>query len=241
MSIRLLKKDEIAKAKNADRALEIAEGVKLSRRVDSLRELQAKEEKSLEDFRKQSIETINAGIKELSLKKESILSEIKNLEEYRDDIKPSLEKKEAYLNDFEEKLIQKKDELNEKSILLDAREIKTKENLKKSEDYLSQAESRKEISEELHRNADTDRKEAQQTLSHARQIQQNTIVSAQDIEKKLIQRESDVSNRENICVAREKNIEKEEKFINEEKIRIADQQETIKRTLWRMHQKTKTQ
>ena len=53
--IKLLSKSEIDKAKNADKAKEIAEGLKISRKVDSLRELMADEEKALEKFRSESL------------------------------------------------------------------------------------------------------------------------------------------------------------------------------------------
>ena len=54
--MRLLEKSEIAKAKAVDRSKEISEGLKISKRVDSLRELASREEQTLDMVRTRELE-----------------------------------------------------------------------------------------------------------------------------------------------------------------------------------------
>lgn len=78
--LKLLSKNEIAKAKSEERAREIAEGLKISRKVDSLRELQADEERNLFKWRDQTLKAIGDEIDKLLRKKEKLEAEIKELE-----------------------------------------------------------------------------------------------------------------------------------------------------------------
>ena len=70
--MKLLKKSEINTLKAQERKAEIDQGLKLSRRVDVLRETAAQEEASLEAFRRSSIKAINEEIKQLTYVRDSL-------------------------------------------------------------------------------------------------------------------------------------------------------------------------
>jgi hypothetical protein len=64
--MKLLQKSEINALKARDTNREISEGLKLSRRVDSLRELQQKEEVNLEKYRTETLKAIKEELRALS-------------------------------------------------------------------------------------------------------------------------------------------------------------------------------
>ena len=74
--LKLLSKSEIDTAKNLDRSREVAEGLKLSRRVDGLRELASKEEQMLEKHRTETLASISKEISDLNADKEVLLAEL---------------------------------------------------------------------------------------------------------------------------------------------------------------------
>lgn len=69
--MKLLKKSEIAKAQAEDKRREIEEGLRISRKVDALRELWASEEQAFEKWRTKILEEI----KELSEKRDALKKE----------------------------------------------------------------------------------------------------------------------------------------------------------------------
>jgi hypothetical protein len=79
MSMRLLQKSAVNNAKTIDREREIAEGQKLAKRVDSLRELSAVEEKNLFAFRDKTMSAIRADMEPLHREKQVLLQDIKGL------------------------------------------------------------------------------------------------------------------------------------------------------------------
>lgn len=83
MGMPLLKKSEIAQAKARDTQAAIAEGLKLAKRVDALREVSATEEQSLEQYRVETLSNISGQIRTEAEKRDLLKEEIKALEERR--------------------------------------------------------------------------------------------------------------------------------------------------------------
>lgn len=74
--LRLLQKSEIVQAKSLERKLEIDEGLKLARRIDNLRKIATEEEKSLEQFRRETTSHIYNEIALLTEQKEVLTQEV---------------------------------------------------------------------------------------------------------------------------------------------------------------------
>lgn len=72
----LLSKREIDVAKSSDRAREIAEGLKLTRKVDGLRELQLETEANYEKFRSETLQTLHKEIESKILVRDTLDSDI---------------------------------------------------------------------------------------------------------------------------------------------------------------------
>lgn len=77
--MRLLPKQEVNDRLKESRRIEIDEGAKLARKIDTLRETALKEEANLTKFREESIKIVTEEIKKLIEKKETLLKEIELL------------------------------------------------------------------------------------------------------------------------------------------------------------------
>lgn len=232
MGIKLLNKNEIAKALASDRSNEIAEGLKISRRVDSLRELMAEEELTLTKFRDESLAAIMIQIGELNEKKEELQGHLKTLE---DQAKHELSKTDKQrLENLKKSLNDREQQMTEKFQELDLKEIDIALSLKESRDSVERARTHEEIAKNLHIQAEHTQSETSRTLSNARTIEENTLRLKEESERTLALREKGIltkidelarQNEENLRVSRELAVEK---------IQVADQRKTLERALQRL-------
>lgn len=185
MTLRLNSKSDIAKAKAAERNQEIQEGLKISRRVDSLRELEAKEDENLQKFRTETLSSIMADIKSATAEKESILSEVL-------DLRKEKAKGFADVQEAQGVLIAERNDLQlrEKKVSEDIRAIEIdRAKLKDSFDAVEQealnAKKRTELAERLYDEAFSAREEVKKTLQDAKEIQMTAIVYAKNTQKMI--------------------------------------------------------
>ena len=78
--MKLLDKQEITRQKSLERKLEVEEGIKLAKRVDTLRELSSKEQTSLSKFRDESLAQIRKEIDSLITERNNLILENEELE-----------------------------------------------------------------------------------------------------------------------------------------------------------------
>lgn len=90
--MKLLQKSTITNQKNAERKLEIDEGLALARRIDALRETSAKEETNLLTYRATALKQVQNEIGVLVKQKEDLQEEIKRQEEHRKELLKPLDK-----------------------------------------------------------------------------------------------------------------------------------------------------
>jgi coenzyme F420-reducing hydrogenase delta subunit len=122
MVLKLLQKREVDKAKAVERQLEIDEGMKLAKRVDSLRMVQAQEERSLNDFRVKMVAEISSEITALTDTVASLKKEVAEIEALRaEGLSPltqyeqDIVNRQKYIDTELEKIAVKKDELRVES------------------------------------------------------------------------------------------------------------------------------
>lgn len=134
----LPQKSDIEKSKQIERKFQIDQGVELAKNIDDMRELRAREETSLKQWRKQTIAAIQIEINQKNLEKESLNDDIAALREVRQSLLEPLNAEWKELNQAEETLekrklllIQEKNEFHKKEKELDKRE-KTIENIEKN-------------------------------------------------------------------------------------------------------------
>ena len=163
MAIRLLKKEEIAKLQNADKAREVAEGLKISRRVDALRELSAKEELNLEKYRMETLKNIQEEISGFVASKEALMSEVRVLRAEKERGLKDVDAKKGELDVLESDLEKREVRFAASIVELEAQEKETAKNLKDSKDELLRAHNKKEEAEKLRQAAFDDRLKANTT------------------------------------------------------------------------------
>lgn len=118
MGTRLLQKQDIVKQKSIERKLEIDEGVKLARKIDSLRETSAGEETKLSKFREQSLRLIKEEIEDRLIERDSLDVEVRSLKERRIELQKPLDEEWLKVNSKQEELIQYAQALQAESIKL---------------------------------------------------------------------------------------------------------------------------
>lgn len=113
--MRLLSRNEAIEGQSRDKAREIAEGLKVARKVDSLRELHATEEKQFSDFRDKTLATIGEEIRLITEKRENAIAELRIIENEIEAKRPYLDQKEKELE--EERLLAEKNKKSSEKIL----------------------------------------------------------------------------------------------------------------------------
>lgn len=102
--MKLFKKSEVSTLKANERLLEVQQGMKLSKRVDALREVVAAEEASLEAFRVKTVKAINDEIEQALATLTELRGDVKHLREEIADGTKILDKREEELTHRETEL-----------------------------------------------------------------------------------------------------------------------------------------
>lgn len=234
--MRLLPKDDIAKAQAKDRAREVSQGISLSRKVDGLRRLAADEEASLESWRAQTLAAIQAEIGSASSERERLLSEVSAIRSEISAGTAATEAKASELAEFEVILREREDWLAEREQGIDAKAKTAAKNLFDSADELARARSRIEESSRLHEGAARDRKEAMETLAFARKERESASESRKSTENDLAQAALRLSEREKAASDLEGRLAEEQSDIRVLKAQLEDQRKTLERAMERVNQ-----
>lgn len=232
--MRLLTKNEVAVAQNKDKAREISEGLKISRRVDSLRELEAQEELKLNKYREETLAEIAKQIREETKKRDSIAEESRILQKKLDKMLPGLATKREELNTFQSELEQRKQSLDEREEKLGFAEIDIAVSLKDADDALKRALTHEESAKFLHGKSQQDRDEARQLFEKAENTEKRALDFQSDTEMALSVRESALSRKEKEIEEKEKVLLERERELVVEKAQVADQRKTLERSIERL-------
>ncbi len=233
MPIRLLKKEEIVQRQNADRSKEIAEGLKISRRVDGLRELQAKEEQTLDKFRVETLSAIQKELSELNGEKETLLSEVKVLREEKAKGLKDVEKQLLSVVSFRNTQDQRELLLDNRVKEIEKREYEIKTNLRNSSDELERVRTHKEEAENLHRASAEDRQEANRILLEAMNTEEKVLADKAKVEQYLSLREQGVAEKEQNLNIKERELKEKEELLYTQKLQLEDREATLERELQR--------
>lgn len=91
--MKLLDKKTISQQRSNERKMEIDEGIKLAKKIDTLRETASKEEQNLANFRQASLDVIHTEIRTLTDEKHKLIEEIMNLKHKIVDLEIEFSKK----------------------------------------------------------------------------------------------------------------------------------------------------
>lgn len=232
--MRLLKKEELSIAKSNDKAKEIAEGLKISRRVDSLRELQVNEEATLEKWRSETIVSISKEIEQGIAERDEILNRIVELKTQLASMLPEMATEREKLSLLRKELEEKELSLKEKEHEINLKEIDIALVLKNSMESEQRAVTHEKIAEDLHRKAKGIEEDASNSLKRAEIIENNAIVAEQTIKESLSLRDNELTLKEKEVLDREELVNYKEKELKVKEIRLVDREKTLERELERI-------
>lgn len=199
-------KNEVARAQAADKAKEAAEGMRIAKRVDNLRELASKEEENLEKFRTSSLAAIMEDISRANREKESILSEVIALRDEKAAGFAKVHEAEQAVA-LERNSIQLREEvLEKKSSEVAIKEKEYRDTISATRNELERARKRGESVEELHQIAFKSREEAIVILSSARESEAKSLQSQRDIQEVISTKWHEVHEREASLTIRESSL-----------------------------------
>lgn len=222
--MKLLARSDIQRLKADEYRREREEGMKLARRVDSLRELSSVEEKSLEDFRKKTLEQIHKEITEASSKKEALIGEVRDLEKRRKKALAPLDKElevlkeeRLALDEGKEYLAQFESNLNLQKMRQDAREktLTVLESQVKSTNM--RAHALLEETEKKNQNAANLEEKALALLTRTQTYAKKTEKDLKTRSEEIAAKEQGVIMRATSLHQRERALEKEWKLLNDRK------------------------
>lgn len=231
--LKLLEKSEINARKNQDRIKEQAEGLKLARRVDSLREIQAQEELSLKLFREQTVKQIYADIEKESKPLEELRKEVKRLEKEREEALKPLTAELVELDKSRKEIAQGHQELDARKVQINKSERTVAEVLKETVDESSRIKEEKNRSQELLQDADVKHFQAEKTLKEAENTKLKVGVFKRQVEEELAQREAIIASKERQLEIKAESINKLEKDLIKREIKLKDRNEMLERTIKR--------
>ena len=227
--MKLLSKSEITKAKAKDRELEVAEGLKLAKKVDGLRELAVNEDKALQTFRTQSLSEIQRQILEVTHKRDSLQAETTLLEERKLVAQAPLDDEWAKVSREKEILSVKTDQLVQFKSSLDAQES----SLNGQKGALALKESK---IEDMHKQAqvfltETDilNAKAEKESRLASSILAGNLKEKSDISAFRKSVEVELNKREETLKARELQVVLDRKELGKKELQLRDREEILTR------------
>lgn len=226
--IKLLNKSDIDTGKAKDRQAEIAEGLKLAKRVDALREVAVEEEASLEKFRHGTLAEIARETEEATIARDIMLAEVKVLEGRKATALVPLDAEIKRIEGLRAVV----DELL--ANVADKEKVLHEVQVKQDGEWLTIAELKREA-EVMHTNAtallaeagtlngEAERKQAlaSTTLSDAERISTVKIANAEERERWVTERESAALIKEEALRSREQELDKKETVLKDREATLA--------------------
>lgn len=235
MALRLLEKSDVLKAKNADRAKEIAEGLKISQKVDLLRELKVSEEESLSKWRDETISAISLELEKLDEQKQMLTSEISTLRKEIEKGMGEVDTARTDLDTFEIILEERAKSLAKRLLETEEKEKEAKKTLKEAKNELESARSHKEEAERLHRESLEERKDAKVALMVAENTKEQASLLKQKVEDDLLLRGEILGKREAEANEKDKSLLELAENLRIKELQLTDREKTLEREFKRLH------
>lgn len=229
--MKLLPKSEIDKQKASETQQHIAEGIKLARRVDTLRDVAAQEEASLSKFRIRTLEAIQSEINEKTSERDALEAKNRALRDERIRLQGPLNLVQEWERVKEDKRANEKwsSDLLNREVLIAKREDEVRQTEstfeKREEDVVKKEAWAQQVAQEshdLHREASRVAAEADDKLRKAtRDINERYSV--------LDEKEARFATWESNLLAKEAQLRLDEETITNGMKFIADRRKTLER------------
>jgi len=231
--MRLLKKNEIFAKKAAEKTREVAEGLKLARKVDTLRELAAQEETNLTKFRTETVKQIHADITKESQKRDALKTEVKELESKRKALCEPLTKETHELEKKRREYEVARDTANVAIITAQRERRDVEKAVAEATKVLARAATRDEASKDALKDSLTAKKEAESARNSARDIEKKALELKTVVEKDLKRRDVECATKERELEMWQDTLEKEGAELAKEWKKLEDRKEMFERTIKR--------
>ena len=232
--LKLLSKDEISRKKNDDLRREADEGLRLSRKVDALRELHAENEKNTEKYLNASLAAAQEQIDTAIKKRDSLISEVSELQKKLDAMLPEMETTRAGLRKRELMLDKLQQDISEREESIKLAELDIAETLQSARHSLEISQLKENEAKQREKRASDNEIKARESLERANSIESHTIKEKERISEILSEREFDISKREHEMKEKIDRFEKDKLVFEQEKIRFADRKAMLERNLARL-------
>jgi hypothetical protein len=183
--MRLLSKQQVAAAKNSEKNREIQEGLKISRRVDALRELMANDEASLIKFRDESLSAVMQQIAEATTEKESIQGEVQQLRTEKSAGLSEVEKAKELLALKEKDIFLQEASIEEREKQCAVRDAEYQKSLVFLDSEKERIVRQAVASDDAYRSAFSYRDESAKILAAARKSEQDSMNAYRDMQAKV--------------------------------------------------------
>lgn len=229
--IRLLTQSEINTKKNTERQREIDEGKKLTRAVDSLREIKLEEDAALKKFREETIKGIHIEIVAETDKRETLKAEVTDLEKRKAIALKPIEDEIGELNELKHSLQQKESVLDTREADIAAMEKETRQKSLEIRDEMQRVQ-------EMKKNVQTQLEVAEGEREKARKASKQAVEANIEAQGKLALVNGDIKEKERVIGLREKTVSEKEKEVAKqqkensiERKQLADMRKTLEREL----------
>jgi len=234
MGMRLLPKTEIKNAADEMRLIEIEEGQKLAKQIAGIRRTKAEEEVSLEKFRSETLQSIKAELEPLQRELEDTKKELVEAKKQRDEWLLPLDAEWKEVEKAKAEVERELEEALEGHKMAQDERNQAKAELVKAERTNARLLTLEEVAKDSRNSAILFEREAKEL----REIAVQTIQTANDRERETLvniaEEQRKLQMREDALVKNEEQVRKDRKEIEEEKIRLADERETLKRAFNRL-------
>lgn len=234
--LKLLSKREVDEAKTREDKRKIDEGIKIARKVDSLRELHADTESSYHSYRTNALSQIQSEIDAKIVEREELESGNKVLRVERNRLETPVDLTDAWneVQEAQESIDRVRDDQDARSEILAKRE----EKLAATEESISVRQERINTNEnETNRlllKAAQDSKAAQDAKDDAERSRIAAFHDKQQQDDLLASREGLIKSRESDLAAQEERNRKDKEDNSRERRFLADQRKTLERALARL-------
>jgi len=235
--MKLLSRQEVITAKNNDRAREVAEGLKLARRVDDLRATQAQEEAALEKFRRETLSAIHEEIEAKIIERDALCGEVRTLEKRKAEALQPLTEKEERIKEEQEALARRESAIRDSESAIESA-WKDVAVAKGSVDRArTGAERDREASRLSYAEAVSDREAAKLALADADRLKEEAFRMREAVEKELLLRDAETAARERSATMKLAKVAEEHEQLNKEWATLRDRQKRLQAFITRLDKK----
>lgn len=232
--MRLLPKAEINVRQAQQKRAEIDEGVKLAKRVDTLREITAQEEASLASFRHTTLKAIAEEVKKAEAERNQVLKDVTDLRKELSEGTIQLDIRQSDLDTYQKSLEKLEHDLTLRVSALKTLAAKLKEQSKQTKEYNDRLVYAHKVIGEIQKSTDTTYMDARAILQQALERQKNTYTLVDSVENQLRARDIAVASKERDLTIREGHLERKKEELRVKELRLIDREQTLEREIKRL-------